>query len=43
MNEKGDVNWEVEERKEKLFLNVKIQFEQLANEKSEKNAYLLRI
>ena len=43
MNEKGDVNWEVEERKEKLFLNVKKQFEQLANEKSEKNAYLLRI
>ena len=43
MDEKGGRNWEVEERKEKLFRNVKSQFEQLANEKYERKVYLFRI
>lgn len=43
MDEKGGRNWEVEERKEKLFQNVKSQFEQIANEKCERKVYLLRI
>ncbi len=43
MNEKGEVNWEIEKRKEKLFQNVKSQFEQIANGKGERKVYLLRI
>lgn len=41
-NAENQVNWETEYRKDKIFHNVKTQFEKMANRKSQSPIYLIR-
>lgn len=41
-NAENQINWETEHQKDKIFHNVKMQFEKMANRKSQNPIYLIR-